>query len=556
MSAPVLDAVRAIRLQVMWDRLIAVVEEQAQTLVRTAFSTSTREAGDLSAGIFDPAGRMLAQAVTGTPGHINSMAASVGHFLAEYPAAEMRPGDIFLTNDPWLGTGHLFDIVVVTPTFWRGRLVALFACTSHVVDIGGVGMSMEGREVFHEGLRLPIMRVARDGVLDPTVLKIVRANVREPVQVEGDIYSLAACNDTGAARLADMLDEYDLHDLEGLAEHIIDASRRGMLERVGALPKGTWHNRMRIDGVDEPIDLVCSMTVHDGGIDVDFTGTSPVSRWGINVPMAYTDAYTSFGVRCIVGPDIPNNTGSLGVVRVTAPEGCILHAPFPRAVNIRHVIGQMLPDTVFGCLHQIVPGRVPAEGTSSLWNIAAYGTRPGGERWTLLSFHSGGAGARPFADGLSATAFPSGVRNMPVEINEAITPVVFWRKELRPGSGGAGTYRGGHGQVVELASLDEAPFTFAATYERTVHPPRGREGGADGRPGELRLLGSGAPVKPIGPTEIPAVERLLIAFPGGGGYGPPEQRSAAAIEAEVRAGLVDEAEVRPAGGRGQTPARG
>ncbi len=527
-----------IQRQVLWQRLIAVVEEQARTLVRSAFSTSTREAGDLSAGVFDPEGRMLAQAVTGTPGHINSMAASVGHFLDEFPAEAMQPGDVFLTNDPWKGTGHLFDFVVVTPTFWRGRLVALFACTSHVVDIGGIGFSTEGREIYHEGLYLPILQLGRAGSFDENVLRIIRANVREPVQVIGDVYSLAACNDIGGRRLCEMLEEYGLDDLVELGAHILEQSRASMRERVAALPRGTWRNSMRIDGVDRPLDLVCAMTVSADGLSVSFEGTSPAQPWGINVPMAYTDAYTSFGVRCIVGPDVPNNAGSLEVVRVTAPEGCILNAPHPAAVNARHVVGQMLPDAVFGCLHQILPGRVPAEGTSSLWNIVASGVRPSGERWNLMSFHSGGAGARPTADGLSATAFPSGVRNMPVEINEAITPVVFWRKELRPDSGGAGRFRGGHGQVVELGNLDDAPFALACTYERVRHPARGRAGGEAGAAGAVRLASGAAELRSVGRNVIAPGERVVLEFPGGGGYGDPAERDPEVVASERRRGMV------------------
>ncbi|MGD9752997.1 MAG: hydantoinase B/oxoprolinase family protein [Acidimicrobiia bacterium] len=532
------DALQQIQRQVLWQRLIAVVEEQARTLVRSAFSTSTREAGDLSAGVFDPQGRMLAQAVTGTPGHINSMAASVGHFLAEFPAATMAPGDVFLTNDPWKGTGHLYDFVVVTPAFHRDRLVALFACTSHVVDIGGIGFSTEGREIYHEGLYLPILRLARGGVFDETVLRIIGANVREPVQVIGDVYSLAACNDIGARRLSEMLDEYGLHSLDELGTHILERSRAAMVQRIAELPRGSWHNTMRIDGVSEPIDLVCTLTNDGETLTVDFAGTSPAQPHGINVPMAYTDAYTSFGVRCIVGPDVPNNAGSLEVVRVRAPEGCVLNAPHPHAVNARHVVGQMLPDTVFGCLHQVLAGRVPAEGTSSLWNIVASGVGAGGRRWGLMSFHSGGAGARPGADGLSATAFPSGVRNMPVEINEAITPVVFWRKELRAGSGGAGRFRGGHGQVVELGSLEDEPFTLACTYERVRHPARGREGGEPGACGSIRLAGSGEELVAVGRNVVPAGERVVLSFPGGGGYGDPAERDPAAVEDERRSGLL------------------
>lgn len=530
-----------IQMQVMWNRLIAIVEEQAQVLIRSSFSTSTREAGDLSAGVFDRHGRMLAQSITGTPGHVNSMAASVLHFLDEFPVETMAPGDIFLTNDPWKGTGHLYDFVVVTPVFHPGRpddgVVALFASTSHVVDIGGVGFSMEGREVFHEGLYLPLIRLATGGRLDPSLMKIIRANSRAPDLVDGDVHSLVACNDRGAQRLVQMIDEFSLAGIDELADHVIDRSREAMLRLIAELRHGTWTNAMRLDGVDEHIDLVCSMTVSETGIDVDFAATSPVSSWGINVPLAYTVAYTSFGVRCIVGPDVPNNSGSLEVVRVTAPEGCILNALHPAPVQIRHVVGQMLPDTVFGALAQILPDRVPAEGTSALWNILLDGRQDDGERFIVMSFHSGGAGARPYADGLSATAFPSGVRNMPVEINEAISPIVFWRKEFRPGSGGEGRHRGGHGQIMEIGNREGNSFNISATYERTLHPARGRAGGASGALGRLYLAGSGEPVKPLGRTKIPAGERLVLEFPGGGGFGPADERNAASAEADDRSGL-------------------
>ena len=543
----------SIQLQVMWNRLIAIVEEQAQVLVRASFSTSTREAGDLSAGVFDRRGRMLAQSVTGTPGHVNSMAASVLHFLDEFPAETMEPGDIFLTNDPWKGTGHLYDFVVVTPVFHPDRpedgVIGLFASTSHVVDVGGVGFSMEGREVFHEGLYLPLIRLARGGEIDPTLIAIMRANSRAPDQVEGDVHSLVACNDRGARRLVEMLDEFGLDTIDAvdqLADHVIDRSREAMLRLIAELPKGTWTNSMRLDGVEEPIDLVCAMTVADDGITVDFDGTSAMTNWGVNVPLAYTIAYTSFGVRCIVGPDVPNNTGSLEVVRVTAPDGSILNAPHPAPVQIRHVVGQMLPDTVFGALAQILPDRVPAEGTSSLWNVLLDGRWAGAdgedprlaERFIVMSFHSGGAGARPYADGLSATAFPSGVRNMPVEINEAISPIVFWRKEFRPGSGGEGRYRGGHGQIMEIGNRQGRPFNVSATYERTRHAPRGRAGGGPGATGRLYLAGSGDEVAPLGRSTIPAGERVVLEFPGGGGFGRPEDRDPEATARDERDGMV------------------
>jgi N-methylhydantoinase B len=536
-----------ITLSVLWNRLIAVVEEQAQTLIRTAFSTSTREAGDLSAGVFLTDGRMVAQAVTGTPGHVNSMAAAVGHFLNKFPAATMKPGDAYVTNDPWMGTGHLHDFTVVTPTFRRGELVALFACTSHVVDIGGIGLSTDGRQIYHEGLYVPIVKLIDQGRINEMLLEIVRSNVREPIQVEGDLYSLAACNDTGSTRLIEMMDEFAIDSLDALGAHIIERSHAAMLAAARTLPFGTYRNRMTIDGYDRPIDLVAALIISDRGIDVDFSGTSPISEYAINVPLCYTEAYASFGVRCIVGADIPNNAGSLAAVRVTAPVGAILNAVHPAPVAARHIIGQMLPDTVFGCLHQAVAGGVPAEGTSCLWNLRMAGGQgivagdpallSNATRFNTTSFHSGGTGGRPTKDGLSATAFPSGVRNVPIEITESITPLVFWRKEYRTDSGGAGRQRGGLGQVMEIANGEDAPFSLSATFDRIVHPPRGREGGHDGTTGRVHLA-SGPKLRGMGRQTIPAGDRLVVEFPGGGGYGDPTERDPARVAEDVLNGFV------------------
>ena len=537
------SALEAIHMQIMWNRLISVVEEQAQTLIRTAFSTSVREAGDLSAGVYDLSGNMLAQAVTGTPGHVNAMAASVRFFLEKYPTATMEEGDVYITNDPWLGTGHLHDFTVVTPTFRDGRCVAVFASTSHVVDVGGLGFGPDGRQVYEEGLYVPIMPLAKKGQMNESLLALVRANVREPVQVEGDLYSLAACNETGSARLLEMMSEFDLDDLERLSQHIMEHSHQAMLEEISRLNYGTYHNAMRVDGYEKEIDLVAKMTIGETGIDVDFTGTSPISSYGINVPLTYTQAYASFGVRCVVGGVVPNNAGSLSPIRVTAPEGSILNAPHPCAVAIRHVIGQMLPDVVLGCLAQASEGAVPAEGTSCLWIptlLGGHGAGEGaevGENFVISMFHSGGTGARPGKDGLSATAFPSGVRNTPVEINETIAPIVIWEKEYRQDSGGPGLHRGGLGQVMEIGHAEGAPFTISTMFDRVKNPPRGREGGQGGEAGRVHL-GSGQDLRSKGRQPVPAGERLVLEMPGGGGYGDPLERPLAAIARDLRDGLI------------------
>ena len=515
-----------IRDQVIWDRLIAIVEEQAQALIRTAFSTTVREAGDLSAGVFDLRGRMLAQAVTGTPGHVNAMAASVNFFLEKYPAETMEEGDVYLTNDPWMGTGHLYDFTMVTPAFLGGEPVALFASTVHVVDIGGAGFGPDAGQVYEEGLCIPILPLFKRGEANETVLEIVRANVREPVQVVGDLYSLTACNAVGARRLVSLMDEFGMNNVEGIGDRIIEASRAAMITEIAKLPAGIYENEMTVDGYDRPVTYRARLEIKPDAIEVDFAGTTEMSSYGINSPLTYTQAYTSFGIRCVVGGTIPNNTGSLEVIRVTAPEGSILNAPRPAAVNIRHVTGQMLPDVVLGCLEKAKPGIAPAEGASSLWNPMLSGGRGiTGEHeygdalpFSVTIFHSGGTGARHGGDGLSATAFPSGVRNTPVEITESIAPLIFRRKEFRPGSGGAGKFRGGDGQVIEITHAEGAPFAIFALFDRIDNPARGRNGGGSGAAGDIRLA-SGAKLKGKGKQIVPAGEAVILELPGGGGYG-------------------------------------
>jgi N-methylhydantoinase B len=541
-------ALSQIHMQIMWSRLIAVVEEQAQTLMRTAFSTPVREAGDLSAGVFDKDGKMLAQAVTGTPGHVNSMAAAVKHFLAAFPLDTMKPGDHYITNDPWLTCGHLHDLTVVSPTFLRGAPVGLFACTVHVVDIGGLGMGPDGRQVFEEGLAIPLMALAREGRINEDLMGIIRANVREPLQVEGDVYALAACNDEGSRRLVDMMEEFGIANLDRLGEHIIETSRQATIEAIGRLPPGKYRNSVTMDGYDRPLTLAGEMTISADNIHVDYAGTSPASAFGINVVLNYTLAYTAFGVKCLVAPEVPNNAGSLAPITVSAPDGCLLNVRRPHAVAARHTVGHMLPDVVFGCLHQVMAGGVPAEGASSLWNPQIYGgadvedefgAGPAGETpaFSTVIFHCGGTGARPGKDGLDVTAFPSGVRTIPVEATESIAPVIFRRREFREGSGGVGRFRGGLGQIIELGGADGAPVAMLCNFERINNPARGRDGGGTGAPGGVSLL-SGKPIRSKGRQTVSGGDFIRLELPGGGGFGDPATREPDQVAADVADGLI------------------
>lgn len=534
-----MDATFEIRMQVMWNRLISVVEEQAMTLLRTAFSTSVREAGDLSAGVFDPEGRMLAQAVTGTPGHVNTMAEAVLHFIAEIGRGNMYPGDTYVTNDPWKGTGHLHDITMVSPSFLGDRLVGFFACTAHVVDVGGRGFGADGKSVYEEGIQIPIMKFAERGRVSDTLVALLRANVREPNQVVGDFYSLAACNDVGHRRLVDMMGEIGLESLDALGDFIFARTRAATLDRIRALPQGAWENALDTDGYDEPVRLAARVEIAGDRVNVDFAGSDPVSTRGINVPVIYTKAYASYALKCVIAPEIPNNWASLEAFTISSPEN-ILNAPRPAPVSVRHVIGHMVPDLVLGALAKALPGQVLAEGAAALWNIHM-SVRPvagqAGRRAEILMFNSGGMGARPALDGLSATAFPSGVMTMPIEATEQTGPVVIWRKELRPDSGGDGEFRGGLGQIIEIEAMAGHEFDFSAMFDRVNHPAKGRDGGAEGAAG-IVALDDGTKLKPKGWQHVPQGRRLVLHLPGGGGYGDPARRSDEARANDLSKGYV------------------
>ena len=530
------DDKKNIQNQVMWNRLLSVVEEQGQTLVRTAFSPIVRECGDISAGVFDLEGRMMAQAVTGTPGHVNSMAESVKHFINHFPLNTMNEGDIFITNDPWMGTGHLNDFVLTTPCFKDNKIVGLFSCTSHLTDIGGLGVGPDATDIHMEGLYIPMLKLADRGVMNETLLKLVSQNTRQPVETEGDVYSLAACNDIGCKRLVEMMNEFEIDDLKNLSDFIHDKSLSAVENEIKKIPNGVYENSMMIDGFEKDIKLEAKLTVFDKSISVEYTGTSDKSKFGINVPLSYTKAYTSFGLSCLVSAEIPNNAGSLKPFEIDAPLGSILNAPYPAAVCARHIIGQMLPDVVFGCLEKAIPDKVPAEGASCLWNITFRGKTDRGTNnnslFAVTAVVNGGTGARPNKDGLSATAYPSGVRGTPVEINEAVAPLLFLKKEYNPGSGGKGRYNGGLGQLIEIKSAIDEDMDLLASFDRIKFPARGRLNGSNGKPGQVSIKGKGK-LNGKGTQVIKAGDILQIHTPGGAGYGDYSERDQVLLEKDL-----------------------
>jgi N-methylhydantoinase B len=531
-----------VTLEVCWNRLIGVVNEQATALQRTSFTSIVREAGDLSAGVFDRRGLMVAQAVTGTPGHINSMALAMKHVLAAYPLAALAPGDVLITNDPWKTSGHLNDVTLCNPVFRGDEVVAFFASTCHTADIGGHPLSAQARDVFEEGLQIPILKLYEAGRPNETLVRMIRENVRLPEMVMGDFHAQIAGGAVGGERLLEFMSEFGLTRLEPLADEIIGRTERAMREAIRGLRPGVYEHAIVSDGFEDPITIRARCEVRGDELWIDYTGSSPASGRGVNVVMNYTEAYTTYGVKVIVSPDVPNNDGAFRPLRITAPAGSILNAQRPFPVAARHVIGHFLPHVIAGALGQAVPERVMAEGSANIWGLNVTGRHARGEPFVYFWVCSGGTGARATKDGLSATAFPSGVLGTPVEVIEHLAPLIVEKKALREDSGGAGRYRGGLGQVIAFRARDDTPFTVSVLGDRTRRPAAGFLGGEPGALGEV-LIDGVRPDNPKAEQSIAPGTVVEVRLPGGGGYGPPAERDPELIAADLREGYVTRASV-------------
>jgi N-methylhydantoinase B len=529
----ILDPIQA---GIVWTRLASITEEVATVLLRTSFTPVVREAGDLSAGIFDRQARMVAQAVTGTPGHINTMATAVRHFAEQFPLDSLAPGDALATNDPWLASGHLHDVTLVSPLFHRGRAVGWCANTCHMADIGGRTLGAEGLDVFEEGLRIPIMKILERGSMPPPLRELIAANVRAPEMVLGDLQSMAVANLRAETRLGELLEDLGFQDLEAASESILGRSEAAVRERIRALPDGESEGEVVLDGFESPVTLHARVSIEGDRLRVDYAGSSPQVREGINVVHTYTHAYTTYALACLLFPDVPHNEGSFRPITVEAPPGSILNAQFPAPVAARHIIGHFLPGAVYGALSGLIPERVPADGAYGLWASQFEGARANGIRYVFTMFSNGGTGARPGKDGLSATSFPSGVQNIPAEIIESTTPLLVHERALRVGSGGEGRYRGGLGQVLIL-SLREGEAVYSTIYERLDHPALGRAGGSAGEPGRV-TRSDDEPVHGKRKARLLSGVKVRIELPGGGGWGNPGMRALEARARDIQEGYV------------------
>ena len=529
----------AVLVEVLWSRVLSVVNEQQVALQRTAFSTIVRETQDLACGVFDTNGWMMAQSVTGTPGHINAMATGLRHFLEEYPPGALRPGDVLITNDPWMTAGQINDITVVTPVFRNGAEVAYFANTCHAADIGGRILSAEAREVYEEGLRIPIMKLYERGRINQDLISIIRANVRTPEETVGDLYAQTSCNDVGARALVGFMDEFDLDTIDPLSHEITSRSEEAMRSAIREIPNGVHSHETWSDGFDgQPILIRATVTIGDEDIFIDFAGSSPESVRGINVVFNYTHAYASFAMKAAISPDVPHNDGAFRPVHVSAPPGSILNCLEPAAVASRHLIGHFLPGVVFGALADALSDRLMAPGSDPIWiSIWRGRERESADRFTFSLFQCGGAGARASKDGLSTTGFPSGVAGVPAESLETLTPMVQHRRELRTDSGGAGKQRGGLGQWTEMSCRTDEAWTVSAMVDRISYPPEGLLEGESGAAGEFRIDGAreGEPKRLL---VLDPGTRVQLNLPGGGGYGDPLTRDPEAVLWDVIEGYV------------------
>lgn len=541
------DLKNPIHQKILWDRLISITNEQSAALIRTAFTPLLREAEDLSAGVFDGRARMVAQSETGTPGHINSMATGVKHFLREYPPERLDPGDVLITNDPWYTSGHLNDLTVATPVIHHGKAVGFFANTCHALDVGGRPLSADANDVYEEGLSIPIMKLCRRGELNPDLVSIITANVREPSAVMGDLQAQIACNYVGATRLVSLLEEFGLDDLEEVSDIITGKTEAVLRQAIAALPDGDYSSEIWADGYDEPICIRTKVTIAGDELTVDFSGSSPESSRGINVVYNYTAAYTTFALKAAIAQDIPNNDGSFRPVRIIIPEGTILSARRPAPVAARAILGHFVPGAVLRAVSPILGERAMAAGADSVWLTTLQGKRLPQGNFSYTFFVMGGTGARACKDGLSATGFPSGVAGCPVEVTENLTPILFHRKDLRPGSGGAGQFRGGLGQSLEFGVASGAAYRFGVTCDRTKYVALGSDGGGSGQAGAFHL-DTGEILNDKTSRVLHQDRRVCLDLPGGGGYGDPLERSPEAVLQDVVLGYITQDEAAKAYG--------
>ena len=525
----------AVDLGIMWDRLIAITDEILLSIVRTAFSVGVREAWDLACVMFDAQGRSIAQATLSMPAFIGTAPLTMQHMLKKFPAHTWQDGDVVVTNDPWLGTGHTPDICIARPVFKNGTLVGFVMNISHLPDIGGVGLSVMNTEVYQEGLMLPVCKLYEAGERVQYLHDLIAGNVRTPEQVFGDIMAdISGCM-VGERLIGEFMDEYGLGDLAALADSIIGQSEAAIRKEISAIPDGVYRNEIEVETVTDAVTLACAVTVNGDSVDIDFAGTGPTAPDAINVPLCYTRAWATYTIKTLTTPTIPNNVGALLPVAVAAPMGCILNAQRPAPTGGRHSIGWFIVPLIMGALAEAMPDRVQADsGMASLF--ICHNSPSGGEAGSTQYFLAGGVGGMNGIDGQHTTPSPTNNAVVASEVWENETGVRINYRRLLPDSGGPGEFRGGLGQIASMTNTRDDTVAIFMFGMRTEFPARGALGG---KPGSTRMFEvDGKPVPPKGRLELKPGETFTIAEAGGGGYGDPMRRDPARVLDDVRTGAV------------------
>lgn len=532
------DALDPVSLTVLWNRLIASVDEAAATLVRTAFSTVVRESNDFACLILDRHGNNLAQNTIAAPSFVGTMPRTLRHFLDRFSLDTWHEGDVVITNDPWMGTGHLPDFSMAMPVFRQGRLVAFAGNVAHMPDIGGTIWGADATELFEEGLRILPTRLVRDGRINEPLLQIIADNVRVPDLTLGDLNAQVASLQMQVERLHRLLDDAGLNDLDALGNGIMARTEGAMAEAIGAIPEGEYGYSLETDGFDRPLVIALRLVARQGRLHCDYTGTSPQIARGLNSVYNYTYSYTAYPLKCALAPHIPNNEGVCRRIDVTAPEGSLLNPRFPAPVGARNMTGHFLSALVFGALFQAVPHLVMAEPAAPANRSVFAGRWDSGEPFSLVLFTSGGLGAQTHRDGLTCAAFPSNAGFASVEISENAAPVMITCKNIRPESAGPGRFRGGFGQDIGIKVLCQNPVTLSVLMDRVHHPPRGFASGGDAQP--AAILRNGEPIPSKGRTVLQPGDVVLISCAGGGGVGDPRDRDPQQTARDLQEGLVTE----------------
>ena len=510
------NSIDPIQLEIVWTRLVSAVDEAAATFVRASFSSLVREANDFAVVLTDAEGRSLAQSSKSIPSFIGTLPASIKHFRRKFPPETLREGDVLFTNDPWMGSGHIHDVTLATPIFRDGQLIAFAGITSHMPDIGGRLRSSGIRELYEEGLQIPMLKLREAGVTNEAIVAFIRQNVRVPDATMGDIWGqIAACHKC-AERLNELLDETDV-DLKVVADEIISRSDAAMRAAIRAIPDGKYRYKIVHDGFEERIIIDSNVTIDGGRIHIDYTGSSPQLPRAVNVVPIYTFAYTAYGVKALLCPDVPNNEGSFLPVTTSAPEGTILNPRYPAASGARGMIGHLLPVALMGALAEALPDRVWAPGSANSGMMIS--GEHAGRRYTGIYFINAGQGASSKRDGFSALSFPSNLSNTPIEVIEGEVPMRVLHRRLRRGSGGPGLYRGGDGSDFTFEFVGEKPAVCAIIMTRIKVPPPGINGGEPGQIG--RILINGVPVDPTEHLVLKHGDIVSMQTAGGGGFGAP-----------------------------------